>query len=727
MSNWLWIVLTLVIFLVGYVLSNKTKEKEKNLPPGPKGYPLLGSLNLLGKNPHRDLQRLSQKYGPIMHMQLGLIPTIVVSSPKAAELFLKTHDLVFASRPPHLAAKHMAWEQTNLSFSLYGSYWRNMRKMCTIELLSSLKISTFRAMRREEIGHFIEFTKNATTNRVAVDLSAKITACNTNMSCRTVFGKKYSDEEFDPKGFNEIIKELMYLGATPNLGDYIPFLAPLDLQGLTKRMKVVQNVFDEFFEGIIDEHIQSKAKDDHEAKDFVDDHEAYSSTSKNPHRDLERLSQKYGPIMHMQLGLIPTIVVSSSKAAELFLKTHDLVFASRPPHLAAKHMSWEQRNLSFAQYGSYWRDMRKMCTLELLSSLKISTFRAMRREEISHFIDSMKNATMAVDLSAKITTCNTDMSCRMVFGKKYSDDEFDPKGFKEIIKELMHLGAAPNLGDYIPFLAPLDLQGLTKRMKAVQKVFDEFFEGIIDEHIQSKAKDDHEDKDFVDVMLRIMGSEQSEYRIERPNIKAIILDMLIGSMDTSSTAIEWAISELIKHPTTMKKLQEEIKTMVGMERLVEESDLEKLPYLDMVIKESMRLHPVAPLLLPHAAAEDSMVNGFYIPQNSRVLINFWTIGRDPECWTEPEKFFPERFSGSDIDLKGRDFEFIPFGSGRRGCPGMQLGLLVVRLMVAQLVHCFDWELPDGMVASELDMSEEFGLTTTRVQHLVAIPSYRLKK
>ncbi|XP_030506886.2 cytochrome P450 71AU50 [Cannabis sativa] len=448
---------------------------------------------------------------------------------------------------------------------------------------------------------------------------------------------------------------------------------------------------------------------------------------KNPHRDLERLSQKYGPIMHMQLGLIPTIVVSSSKAAELFLKTHDLVFASRPPHLAAKHMSWEQRNLSFAQYGSYWRDMRKMCTLELLSSLKISTFRAMRREEISHFIDSMKNATMAVDLSAKITTCNTDMSCRMVFGKKYSDDEFDPKGFKEIIKELMHLGAAPNLGDYIPFLAPLDLQGLTKRMKAVQKVFDEFFEGIIDEHIQSKAKDDHEDKDFVDVMLRIMGSEQSEYRIERPNIKAIILDMLIGSMDTSSTAIEWAISELIKHPTTMKKLQEEIKTMVGMERLVEESDLEKLPYLDMVIKESMRLHPVAPLLLPHAAAEDSVVNGFYIPQNSRVLINFWTIGRDPECWIEPEKFFPERFSGSDIDLKGRDFEFIPFGSGRRGCPGMQLGLLVVRLMVAQLVHCFDWELPDGMVASELDMSEEFGLTTTRVQHLVAIPSYRLKK
>ncbi|XP_062113741.1 cytochrome P450 71AU50-like [Humulus lupulus] len=450
---------------------------------------------------------------------------------------------------------------------------------------------------------------------------------------------------------------------------------------------------------------------------------------KHPHRDLQNLSQKYGPIMHIKLGLIPTIVVSSPKAAELFLKTHDLVFASRPPHEAFKHISWEQRNLGFAPYGSYWRDMRKMCTLELLSTLKINFFRDMRRKEIGLLIEFAKNAAsdrVAVDLSAKITTTNANMSCEMVLGKKYSDDEFDQRGFKAIVQEFMHLTATPNLGDYIPFLAPLDLQGLTKRMKAVRKVFDEFLDRIIDEHIQSKDKDDHEAKDFVDVMLKIMGSEQSEYNIERPNIKAIILDMLLASLDTSSTAIEWTMSELIKHPTPMKKLQEELKTMVGMERMVEESDLEKLPYLDMVIKESMRLHPVAPLLLPHAAMEDCMVNGFHIPKNSRVIINTWTIGRDPKCWNEPEKFFPERFVGSDIDLKGRDFELIPFGSGRRGCPGIQLGLTVVRSMVAQLVHCFNWELPDGMVASELDMSEEFGLTTPRTKHLVAIPSYRLK-
>jgi cytochrome P450 len=203
--------------------------------------------------------------------------------------------------------------------------------------------------------------------------------------------------------------------------------------------------------------------------------------------------------------------------------------------------------------------------------------------------------------------------------------------------------------------------------------------------------------------------------------------MLAASMDTSATVIEWAMSELMKHPPVMKKVQKELKDVVGLERMVEESDLDSLEYLDMVLKENFRLHPVAPLLLPHEAMEDCTVNGFHIPQKSKVIINIWAIGRDPSVWRDAEKFFPERFVGSDIDVRGRDFQLIPFGSGRRGCPGMQLGLTVVRLVVAQLVHCFDWELPDNMLPNELDMTEEFGVTTPRAQHLLAIPSYRLCK
>ncbi|ONI13664.1 hypothetical protein PRUPE_4G235900 [Prunus persica] len=448
-----------------------------------------------------------------------------------------------------------------------------------------------------------------------------------------------------------------------------------------------------------------------------------------PHRDLHRLAQKYGDIMHMRLGLVPTIVVSSPQAAELFLKTHDLVFATRPPHEGAKHLSFGQRNLSFVEYGSYWRDIRKMCTLELLSNHKINSFKSMRKEEVALFIESIQEAAnnghVAIDLSDRVSSLSVDMSCRMVLGKKYRDEELDERGFKSLIKEGMQLAAAPNLGDYIPCIAQLDLQGFTKRMKAINKAFDNFFEKIIDEHLQSK--DEYRTKDFVDVMVGIMGSAESQYRIERSNIKAIILDMLVASMDTSSTTIEWVLSELMRHPHVMKKVRKELEDVVGLERMVEESDLEKLEYLDIVVKETLRLHPVAPLLIPHAAIEDCTVNGFHIPKASRVIINVWSIGRDPSAWTDAEKFIPERFVGSNIDVRGNHFELIPFGSGRRRCPGIQLRLTMVQLMVAQLVHCFDWELPNSMLPNELDMSEEFGLTVPRAKHLLAIPSYRLHK
>lgn len=203
--------------------------------------------------------------------------------------------------------------------------------------------------------------------------------------------------------------------------------------------------------------------------------------------------------------------------------------------------------------------------------------------------------------------------------------------------------------------------------------------------------------------------------------------MVAGAMDTSATAIEWTLSELMRHPRVMKKVQKELEDVVGMDRMVDESDLEKLEYLNMVVKENLRLHPVAPLLIPHAAIEDCTVNGFHIPKKSRVMVNVWAVGRDPSAWTDPDKFIPERFDGSTIDLRGRDFQLLPFGSGRRGCPGMHLGLTVVHLVVAQLVHCFDWELPDNMLPTELDMTEEFGLTVPRAKHLQAIPSYRLRQ
>ncbi|KAM3281035.1 hypothetical protein P3S67_028055 [Capsicum chacoense] len=305
------------------------------------------------------------------------------------------------------------------------------------------------------------------------------------------------------------------------------------------------------------------------------------------------------------------------------------------------------------------------------------------------------------------------------------DGEFDERGFKDVIQEALVVAATPNIGEFIPFLDVFDLQELTRRMKELAKIFDDFFERVIDEHVQD-SKEDKQTKDIVDTMMNIMQSGEAEFEFDRRNVKAIMLDMLIASMDTSATTIDWIFTELIRHPKVMKKLQNELEQIVGLNRVVEESDLEKLVYLDRVIKEGFRLHPIAPLLAPHESIEDCTIDGFDIPKGSRILVNTWAIGRDPEIWPEPEKFMPERFVGSNIDLRGRDFQLLPFGSGRRSCPGLQLGLTIIRLVLAQLVHCFDWELPNDMKPNDLDMTEKFGLVMARAQHLRAIPTHRLK-
>ncbi|CAI9109285.1 OLC1v1009086C1 [Oldenlandia corymbosa var. corymbosa] len=998
--QWIWtaLVLAAVCFLLQELFFMK---KRKRLPPGPKGLPILGNLHMLGKNPHQDLCKLARKHGPIMHLRFGYVPAIVVSSPEAAEKFLKTYDQVFASRPYHEGSWYVSYEQRNLIFGPYGPYWRNMRKLCILQLLSNQKINSFQPMRRKEVGALVESLKTAASDSSVVDLSAAISSLGANIGCLMIFGKKYMDKDIDDRGFKDVVTEVMHVGALPNLGDFFPGLGVLDLQGITRRFKALSKVFDSFFERVIDEHEQSQEQK--QTKDFVDimleimhsgesefefdrrnikailldmlitsmdtsvtavewaisdllrhpecmrklqkelgkkvgldriveesdlenleylnmvlkesmrlhpvaplllPHESMEDCTvhgfhiprksriiinvwaigrdpnvwhnpesfiperfkennvdfrgqdfrlipfgsgrrscpglqlgltvfrfvlaqlvhcfdwkladdihpteldmseafglvtsraqhlsgstiqliwnkkkkknmmppiwihtvfvvlaisfltvvmkkknrnplppspkglpilghlhllgKNPHQDLHKLSNEHGPIMHLKFGFVSNIVVSTPHAAEQFLKTNDLVFASRPPHEAAKQISWGQRNLSFAKYGPYWRDMRKLCTLNLLSNLKISSFQSMRKQEIGFFVESLKRAAInreVVDISAEVAALNADMSCLMVLGKKYEDKEFDERGFKAVIKEGMQLTATPNLADYFPILGVLDLQGLKRRMKAIAKVFDGFFEKIIDEHEENPNHGDRQSDDFVYTMLHLMKSGESGFPFDRRHIKATLLDMLAGSMDTSATVVEWILSELLKHPQVMKKLQKELEEIVGLERMVEESDLDNMKYLDMVVKEAMRLHPVAPLLIPHASVQDCVVDGFHIPKDSRVIVNVWTIGRDPNAWSSPNEFIPERFVGSKLDVKGHDFQLLPFGSGRRGCPGMQLGLTVVRLLVAQLVHCFDWELPDKMLPEDLDMTEEFGLVVTRAKHLMAIPTYRLK-
>ncbi|KAL0395593.1 UNVERIFIED_CONTAM: cytochrome [Sesamum calycinum] len=404
---------------------------------------------------------------------------------------------------------------------------------------------------------------------------------------------------------------------------------------------------------------------------------------KNPHQDLYHLAQKHGPIMGLRFGFVPAVVVSSPAGAELVLKTHDLVFANRPRSEASKYIWYEQKNLVYAQYGPYWRNMRKLCTLELLSTRRINQFGGMRKVELELLVSSLKRAAEMreiVDLSARVSGLIGDMNC---------------------------------------------LMGINCKMKNLSKTFDRFLEKIIDDHVKNK-QEKKQTKDFVDTMMEILESGKGEFQFDHRHVKAVLLDLLIAGMDTSASTIEWTLSELIRHPQVVKKLQKELET-VGMDQMVEESHLHRLEYLDFVVKETLRLHPVGPLLIPHESMEDCVIDGFHIPKGSRTIVNVWAIGRDPKVWPDPDVFKPERFIGSNIDLKGLDFQLLPFGSGRRSCPALQLGLLMVQLVVSQLVHCFDWQLPNGMQPSDLDMSEHFGLVVARAKHIMAIPSYRLHK
>ncbi|KAK4280822.1 hypothetical protein QN277_012393 [Acacia crassicarpa] len=448
-----------------------------------------------------------------------------------------------------------------------------------------------------------------------------------------------------------------------------------------------------------------------------------------PHRSLQSLAKRYGPIMSLRLGQVPAVVLSSPEAAEPFLKTHDVVFASRPKTEASEVLSYGSKGMAFSEYGPYWRNVRKLLTLQLLSASKVEMFSPIRREELVEAVEAIKKSAAArevVDVSENVGEVIEGMIYRMILGRK-RDDRFD---VKRIVQETLTLAGAFNIVDFLPFLRPFDIQGIRKRIVKNSKEVDEMLETFIEEHQEAQAvlqKKEH--KDIVDILLScLQDSHHDEHNPvkDRTNIKALLLDLLAGAIDTSVNVTLWVFSELLKNPRVMKKLQHELENIVGKTRLVDEVDLPRLTYLDMVIKETFRLHPVAPLLLPRVSTEDITVNGYHIRNKSRVIVNVWAIGRDPKVWSDNvEAFYPERFVNSNVDLRGKDFQLIPFGSGRRGCPGMQLGLIAVKFVIAQLMHCFKWELPSGISPDELDMAENFGLLLPRASHLLALPSYCL--
>ncbi|KAK3016872.1 hypothetical protein RJ639_005887 [Escallonia herrerae] len=433
------------------------------------------------------------------------------------------------------------------------------------------------------------------------------------------------------------------------------------------------------------------------------------------HRVLEQLSHKYGPVFSLRFGSRPVLVVSSPSAVEECFTKNDIVFANRPQLLGGKHLNYNYTTVGSAPYGPHWRNLRRVSTLEVFSTTRLNSFLSIRQDEIKSLVKSLfrdsRQSFARVEMKSRLSELSFNIIMRIVVGKRYFgvgvEDYEEARQFRKIISEVFELGGASNIGDFLPILQLIDFQGVEKRMIRLHKTSDELFQRLVDE--RRNDKEGH-NKTMIDAMLALQDSEPETY--SDTIIKGNISTMLLAGTDTSAVTIEWALSLLLNHPEVLAKARDELDNQVGHNRLADEPDLPKLHYLHSIVNETLRLFPAAPLLVPHESSDDSTVGGFDVPRGTMLLVNAWALHRDPNIWDDPTTFRPERFEGG----AGEAYKFVPFGIGRRQCPGAGLANRVVALALAALIQCFEWE----RVSEDLvDLSEGVGLTMPKALALEA--------
>nr|XP_043636760.1 cytochrome P450 Tp4149-like [Erigeron canadensis] len=448
--------------------------------------------------------------------------------------------------------------------------------------------------------------------------------------------------------------------------------------------------------------------------------------SSHPHRSLHAISQKHGPIMLLHLGSVPTLVASSSEAAQEILKTQDLSFCSRPKFTIPGIITYGCRDITMSPYGEYWRQLKSIAVLHLLSNSRVKSFEKVREKEISRTIDILeKSCGSLVDLSALLLSLSNNIICTVVMGRTY-----DGSKLVNLLNEFLDLLIVFSVGSLVPWLGWMDrVTGVVGRAEKHAKEFDEFLEGLIEDHVNKKRSGGHQSSDdqeecLIGILLDLQKDNTVNFKIQRDSIKALILDIFAGGTDTIATTVEMAISELIRHPLTMKKLQQEVTEVAKGRPMIIDADLEKISFLTAVVKETLRLHPPAPLLTPRVSTQDVKLMGYDIPKGTQVFVNAWAIGRDPALWEDPNEFRPERFLNNSITYKGQQFNWLPFGAGRRECPGIQFAVVATELVLANIVYRYDLALPDGFKDEDLDMNETCGIVVRRAFPLMVIPSAR---
>ncbi|KAE8658503.1 Geraniol 8-hydroxylase [Hibiscus syriacus] len=443
-----------------------------------------------------------------------------------------------------------------------------------------------------------------------------------------------------------------------------------------------------------------------------------------PHRSFSKLAQIHGPVMSLKLGTLFTVVVSSKAMAKEILQKQDLNFCNRTIVDAVRASQHYEFALPWIPVSPLWRTLRKVCNTHIFSNQKLDGNQYLRRNKIQQLIAHVRESCLKGE-AVNIGQAAFDTTINLMSNTIFSTDLVDPNSsiareFRETICSSMVEAGKPNLADYFPLLRKIDPQGirhhmtvyLDKLLNILGKMFDERSE-------LRKSQDSTASNDVLDTLLDVV--EEGIEELNKTHVTHLLLVLFVAGTDTTSSTLEWAMAELIQNPHVLLEAKKELEQTIGKGHPVEECDIHRLPYLQAIIKETFRLHPTVPLLLPRRAGSDIHLCGFKIPEGSQMLINVWAIGRDPRIWENPNKFIPERFLGCEIDVKGRDFELIPFGGGRRLCPGLPLANRMLNLMLGSLLNCFDWKLEGGISSNEMNMEEKFGLSVHMAEPLRVIP------
>ncbi|KAI4990197.1 hypothetical protein ZWY2020_038560 [Hordeum vulgare] len=439
-----------------------------------------------------------------------------------------------------------------------------------------------------------------------------------------------------------------------------------------------------------------------------------------PHHALARLAGVYGPVMSLKLGTTTAIVASSASGARDILHKYDHLLAARSITDAGRALGNHERSIVWLPCTSpLWKRLRAVCTNHLFSARGLDATRAVREKKVRELVGSLRahHAGEAVDVGRVVFSGVLNLVSNVLFSEDVADMSSDrAQELEVLIRGMVEEFTKPNLSDLFPVLSALDLQGRRRRTTQYLRRFNDFFSPIIGRRMkyEGERKDD-----FLDVLLQLHSVDQ----LSLEALNCFLSDLFVSGAETNSITVEWTMAELLRQPAVMSKVRAELRDALGSKRHPDESDVGRMPYLRAVVMETMRLHPPSPLLMPHEAmADGAEVGGFAVSKGTKLIVNLWAIMRDPALWKQPEEFIPERFLGADMDFRRKEQgEFMPFGAGRRACPGTPMATRVVTLILASVLHAFEWRLPNGMLPCDVDVRGRFGTSLKMVTPLRAVP------